>query len=65
MQTSSHVNEMRQCNCDMCRMMRRRGKSFSEWGLIRREYREMFNEILKGGDLENYNKNMATRDYDA
>lgn len=65
MQTSSHVKEVRQCNCNMCRMMRRRGKSFSEWGSIRREYRQMLTDIVKGADPENYNKQMATRDYDA
>lgn len=65
MQTSSHVKEVRQCNCNMCRTFRARGKSFSEWGSIRRSYRAMLKDIVKGGDPENYNKNMATRDYDA
>lgn len=65
MQTSSHVKEIRQCNCKMCHLIRARSKSFSKWGTIRRNYREMFSDILKGGDPENYNKNMATRDYDA
>lgn len=65
MQTSSHVKEIRQCNCSVCRTFRARGKSFSEWGSIRRSYRAMLKDIVKGGDPENYNKNMATRDYDA
>ncbi|CAB5219253.1 hypothetical protein UFOVP229_47 [uncultured Caudovirales phage] len=46
-------------------MIRARGKSFSKWGTIRRGYREMFSDILKGGDPDNYNKKLATRDYDA
>jgi hypothetical protein len=64
-ETSSHVKEIRQCNCEMCQMIRSRGKSFSKWGSIRQSYRVMFADILKGGDPDNYNKKMATRDYDA
>lgn len=65
MQTSSHVKEIRQCSCEMCHMIRARGKSFSKWGSIRQDYRRMFADILKGGDPDNYNKKLATRDYDA
>jgi len=65
MQTSSHVNEIRQCNCHMCKIMRARGKSYSKWGDIRRGYKRMLLEIIKGADPEDYNKKMTTREYDA
>lgn len=65
MQTSSHVKEIRQCSCQMCQMIRSRGKSFSKWGSIRQNYRMLFADILKGGDPDNYNKKLVTRDYDA
>jgi hypothetical protein len=65
MQTSSHVKEIRQCNCGMCRLIRARGESFSKWGKVRSEYKLMLRNIVKGDDPENYNKQQATRDYDA
>lgn len=65
METSAKVKEIRQCNCAMCRSTRARSKSFSEWGAIRASYRDSMNAIVKGGDPENYNKNLKTRDYDA
>ena len=49
----------------MCRYIRKRGKSYSKWGKIRTSYRNMLSDIVKGGDPENYNKIMASRDYDA
>lgn len=65
METSSHVKEIRQCNCQMCRLLRSRSKSFSKWKRVRSGYRRMLLDIVKGADIENYNKIMATRDYDA
>ena len=65
MQTSSHVKEIRQCNCQTCRMVRANGKSFSKWRNVRQSYRNMFLDMIKGGDPDNYNKKLTTRDYDA
>jgi hypothetical protein len=65
METSAKVKEIRQCNCTMCKATRARSKSFSRWGSIRASYRDSMNAIVKGGDPENYNKNLMTRDYDA
>ena len=65
METSSHVKEIRQCNCMMCRATREHSKSFSKWGTIRTKYRSMFSEIIKGADPDKYNKHLVTRDYDA
>lgn len=65
MQTSSHVKEIRQCNCQMCKMIRANSQSFTNWGEIRAQYRKDLREIVKGGDPENYNKHLSTRDYDA
>lgn len=65
METSSHVKEIRQCNCQMCRGIRASSKSFSVWGSVRAGYRDMLKAVVKGGDPENYNKQLKTRDYDA
>lgn len=65
METSAKIKEVRQCNCTMCRSVRANSKSFSRWGSIRSHYRQAMNEIVKGGDPDNYNKNLMTRDYDA
>ncbi len=65
MQTSSHVKEIRQCNCPVCRKTRSLSKSTSKWGKIRAEYRKFLNEIVKGADPEDYNKILTTREYDA
>lgn len=65
MHSSSHAKEIRQCGCKMCRYIRARGESFSVWGPVRAGYRDMLKDIVRGGDLENYNKILKTRDYDA
>lgn len=65
MHTSSHVKEIRQCGCPQCRKTRSLSKSMSKWKKIRAGYRKMFLEMVKGGDLDNYNKTLTTRDYDA
>ena len=65
MQTSSHVKEIRQCNCQMCKQCRTMYKSTSKWSVVRQAYRGLFRNIVKGGDPENYNKKLTTRDYDA
>jgi len=65
MHSSSHTKEIRQCGCQMCRYNRRRSESFSVWGPVRARYRDMFKDMMKGADLENYNKILKTRDYDA
>ena len=65
MHGSSHAKEIRQCNCQMCRYIRGRSESFSVWGKVRAGYRRMLKDIVRGGDLENYNKILKSRDYDA
>lgn len=65
MHSSSHTNEVRQCNCQMCRYIRARGESFSVWGPVRARYRDMFKDMVKGGELDAYNKILKSRDYDA
>jgi hypothetical protein len=65
METSAHVKEIRQCGCQMCRDTRAKLKSFSVWGSVRAGYRDMLKDVVKGGDPENYNKQLKTRDYDA
>lgn len=65
MHTSSRVKEIRQCSCPQCRKTRSLSKSTSKWKRVRAAYRKMFLEMVKGADLEDYNKNLATRDYDA
>jgi hypothetical protein len=65
MYCSSHTKEIRQCNCQMCRHIRTHRESFSVWGPVRARYRDMFKDMMKGADLENYNKILKTRDYDA
>jgi hypothetical protein len=49
----------------MCRYIRGRSESFSVWGKVRAGYRSMLKDIVRGGDLENYNKILKNRDYDA
>lgn len=46
-------------------MVRAHGKSFSKWRNVRQSYRNMFLDMIKGGDPDNYNKKLTTRDYDA
>ena len=65
MHTSSFVKEIRQCSCTTCKAMRARSVTFSKWGSVRAQYRDELKEIVKGGDAENYNKHLSTRDYDA
>ena len=65
MHTSSFVKEIRQCSCSMCRACRTNYKTLSKWGSVRAQYRDELKEIVKGGDAENYNKHLSTRDYDA
>lgn len=65
METSSHVKEIRQCNCQTCKACRAHYKSLSKWGSVRQAYRSMFLDILKGADPDNYNKKLASRDFDA
>ena len=65
MQTSSHVKEIRQCGCESCMYVRANRKSLSKWRNVRQAYRNMFLDILKGADPENYNKKLVTRDFDA
>jgi hypothetical protein len=65
MHSSSHAKEIRQCGCRMCRRIRARSESFSVWGKVRAGYRSMLKDIVRGGDLENYNKILKNRDYDA
>jgi hypothetical protein len=63
MQTSSHVKEIRQCNCSQCRYVRGAGKSASKWKKIRQQYKKELQDL--SGDLEEYNIHQTTRDYDA
>ncbi len=49
----------------MCRLNRAQTKSVSKWKKVRSGYRRMLLDIVKGADIENYNKIMVTRDYDA
>lgn len=65
MQTSSHVKEIRQCGCEQCKFVRANHKTVSKWRSVRQAYRNMFLEIVKGADPDNYNKKLITRDYDA
>ena len=65
METSSHVKEIRQCSCQMCKFCRQNSKSFTKWRSIRAQYKAELKEIVKGGDPEEYNKHLTTRDYDA
>jgi hypothetical protein len=49
----------------MCRYIRARRESFSVWGPVRARYRDMFKDMVKGGELDAYNKILKSRDYDA
>jgi hypothetical protein len=63
MQSSLHVKEIRQCNCEQCRYTRAATKSLSRWKTIRQRYKKELQKI--SGDLEDYNIHQTSRDYDA